>query len=238
MKKVFFTVCLLLSLTILFYSCMSIELQREEPIAELSPITNQKFNSWSLFLVTNPDWLRSNSADRVNELYDNYKAFGAAIGPDHLAVWFWKNESISDDVYGNEIDVGRASAIIARINEGLPTEKRLIPSKGPFVYVTTTYPGRAIQKEDPNGFPNGIEDGYILQLGCLSAQEISAALNNLTDQLVRDGVPKEIVASEQYWRAWQSSLKTVGKKIGAIIKGITLVFKTPFGEMIFSGDNA
>jgi hypothetical protein len=46
--------------------------------------------SWSLFLVCNLAWLGRGNTDKINVLYEQFQAFGRAIGPKHLAVWFWK----------------------------------------------------------------------------------------------------------------------------------------------------
>ena len=40
--------------------------------------------SWSLFLVCNPSWLLPENSARLQNLRQQFDAFGEAIGPDHL----------------------------------------------------------------------------------------------------------------------------------------------------------
>ena len=64
--------------------------QRFVPVVDKQPIPREGFKTWSLFLVTNQDWLVPVNASRLQELYDRSQAFGRTIGADHAAVWFWK----------------------------------------------------------------------------------------------------------------------------------------------------
>jgi hypothetical protein len=50
----------------------------------------QDYESWSLFLICNPAWIVQNRDEGIGALFDQYRAFGDAIGPRNLAIWFWK----------------------------------------------------------------------------------------------------------------------------------------------------
>jgi hypothetical protein len=52
----------------------------------------QEYETWSLFLICNPDWLQRTSIEEFGALYKSIGSFGHVIGPKNLAVavWFWK----------------------------------------------------------------------------------------------------------------------------------------------------
>src|SRR5256885_3551036 len=45
------------------------------------------YKTWSLFLVSNPEWLLHQNKERLNELYERFRVFGDAIGSENEAVW-------------------------------------------------------------------------------------------------------------------------------------------------------
>ena len=51
--------------------------------------------SWSLFLVCSQSWI-SNTEENLDDLFRNYMTFGKSIGPENLAIWFWRWESIPE----------------------------------------------------------------------------------------------------------------------------------------------
>ena len=60
----------------------------ETPLPK-GPSPQKSYKSWSLFLVTNPEWLLAQSDSKLDSLYEQFNAFGDSIGDDNLAVWFW-----------------------------------------------------------------------------------------------------------------------------------------------------
>jgi hypothetical protein len=102
------------------------------------PIPRDPYKSWSLFLVTNQDWLVAEKAPQISELFAQAQAFGRVIGQNHLAVWFWKKDQLawagvprgSPDLVEN-VDVERAIAFCEQLG--------LKPSRGPYL-VFTAYP--------------------------------------------------------------------------------------------------
>ncbi len=73
-------------------------------------IPRGSYRTWSLFLVCNSEWLLPASNQRLKDLYDQFQAFGTAIGPDHLAVWFWKGKpNPSSPRLAADLDVDRST---------------------------------------------------------------------------------------------------------------------------------
>ncbi len=104
----------LLLCTLMHYSASAqakVDVGEMEPIPAESPVSGELLKSWSLFLITNPDWIRSDSTERIEDLYSDYEAFGRSIGPDHLSIWLWKDASISTGAGGRVIDYDRAAAV-------------------------------------------------------------------------------------------------------------------------------
>jgi hypothetical protein len=70
---------------------------RAQARIELTPTTEipRSYKSWSLFLICNPAWIVENGDKGIEELFHRYKAFGESIGPNNLAIWFWKKPAVT-----------------------------------------------------------------------------------------------------------------------------------------------
>jgi hypothetical protein len=154
------------------------------------PIPREGFKSWSLFLVTNQDWLVPENAGRLRQLYDRSKAFGRVIGKEHAAVWFWqKDAALQSPALADNVDVERAVAYCKRLGRK--------PSDGPYLVFTTTYP-------DEQATP---VDYQVIALQGKSADDISELLKVLGNQLATDGVVsggvfQHAAGSDDFWSAW------------------------------------
>ena len=95
------------------------------------PIPKQ-YQSWSIFLICNPQWLMSENDAKLSGLHQQFRSFGHAIGASHLAVWFWKRAPAPGRPVADNIDVDRNAAMCAKL--------KLLPSRSPYVVVTTQYP--------------------------------------------------------------------------------------------------
>ena len=133
-------------------------------------IPREGFQTWSLFLVTNQDWLVPENAQILRRLYDRAKAFGEVITKDHAAVWFWKKDG---PVAAANVDVERAVAFCRLLGRK--------PSEGPYMLFTTTYP-------DEQTVPKNYQ---LISLKGRSAEEIRQLLLGLGNQLVLEGVVRE-----------------------------------------------
>ena len=80
------------------------EINRDEKIPKKITIVSEiersdsiprDYKSWSLFLVCSQSWI-SNTEENLDDLFRNYMTFGKSIGPENLAIWFWRWESIPE----------------------------------------------------------------------------------------------------------------------------------------------
>jgi len=75
------------------------------------PIPRENYKSWSLFLISSPEWLLRQSDDKLHQLYENFRVFGNAIGSDNVAMWFWSRKIITaSDDFREVVDVPRSIA--------------------------------------------------------------------------------------------------------------------------------
>jgi hypothetical protein len=154
------------------------------------PIPREGFKTWSLFLVTNQDWLVPENAQRLQQLYDRSQAFGWAIGKEHAAVWFWKKDArLPSPAIAENVDVERAVAYCKLLGRK--------PSEGPYLVFTTTYP-------DEHAAPSAYQ---VIALQGRSADDISKLFKELGNQLVLEGVVRNRTLqqppeSDDFWSAW------------------------------------
>jgi len=170
-----------------------------------------RFGSWSLFLVCNPAWLLKENQDRLHDLRLQFAAFSEAIGPKHLAVWFSKQEAES-------VDADRSSLYCEKF--------RLLPSEGPHVFVTTTYP----DLDEP-----ALNHYVILKLNGLNAPDTTSLLTKLADQLLIQGLQQADLDSERWWRAWQRSFEVTRTKLAAFTKKVRVSIHTKFCDAEIEG---
>jgi hypothetical protein len=154
------------------------------------PIPKKGYASWSLFLVCNPAWFLEENQANLRNLYVQFNAFGRAIGPAHLAVWFWKQAPRNTQALGNILDENRHNKYCTKFG--------LLPSKSPHVLVTTTHPDSAIAVD---------RNKVILELNGTNATDIQILLLKLADQLVVQGLQQADLDSEAYWRTWRRGLE-------------------------------
>ena len=138
----------------------------------------RNYESWSIFLICNPAWVLQNGDRGIEQLFQAYKVFGETIGPNNLAIWFWKTPAMSPTV-GNS-DLGRMSGYCAKYG--------LTPSETPQVVTTTVYP----DLENPG-------DRVVANLNG-SAENSAQALSDLTDQLLLTGLNQAGLDENERWR--------------------------------------
>jgi len=130
------------------------------------------FKTYSLFLMCNPDWLLNDSDANVASLFSDFKVFGAAIGDDNLAVWFWKHPGVG--VYSP----ATASAIDFPRSINFCKKWQLAPSKGPYLVITSQYPD---ERHLGDLLP---QDSAVFALGAAKREDIDKLLVSLSDQLL------------------------------------------------------
>jgi len=180
------------------------------------PIPKGTFKSWSLFVICSVDWLLPQNDAQIGRLYDQFEAYGNAIGPDHAAVWFWTERTHKK----TSIDTARNSQLCASL--------QLLPSKSPYLILTTRYPGEALSKEYPRTFPTNTDlgDHLVLSLNGISAADTTQMLSSLADKLVAGKLSDVTVGSAEYWSAWQAAYNAVRDEIGGLLGRVTVSFDT------------
>src|SRR5439155_20203190 len=80
-----------------------------EVVRSTGAIPRDHYETWSLFLVCNPNWLAREKSRDLYSLYQMVRNFGRTIGDDNLAVWFWKETKRTDDPnLADNVDVERS----------------------------------------------------------------------------------------------------------------------------------
>lgn len=142
----------------------------QELVGPTDKITRGAYKTWSLFLVCNPDWVAPEKSAELANLYRRFRSFGAAIGRENLAVWFWQRRMpVNDPRLAENVDVARSAEYCRVLGRA--------PSRGPHLVVTMEYPDLA-------AFPR---ERAIFELGGLPPADIAKLLNALTDQLLLQG---------------------------------------------------
>lgn len=175
------------------------------------------FQSWSLFLVCNQTWLHAENQERLLNLYKEFSAFGRVIGRNHLAVWFWKSRPKPGMALADYVDAERSSDYCAHF--------KLLPSEGPHILVTTTYPDLSAP----------VGNFFVLKLNNTTSSDVTAFLNKLSDQLLVTGLNQTTLDSEQYWRAWQRSFEGLKGSALGFMKRVTLTIDTKFFKIEIKG---
>jgi hypothetical protein len=182
--------------------------QMQVPVFGDGPIPDQPFRTWSLFLMCNPEWLLDQKAEALGKVFDAYLAFGRTSGRDHAAVWFVNQKMGVGDpgrvaADPKNIDVERSVTYCQRFG--------LVPSEGPHVVVTTTYPDRWVASTTA---PEGTGDPIVVvALGGSSPDDIVELLKRLNDQIATERLSAKEIASEQYWRSWVRALENVCHRV-------------------------
>jgi hypothetical protein len=178
------------------------------------------FESWSLFVVCNQAWLHAENQEKLLNLYHQFGAFGRVIGRKHLAVWFWKNHPKPGMALADYVDAERSSDYCAHF--------KLLPSEGPHILITTTYPDLSVP----------VGNYFVLKLNDASSSDVTALLNKLSNQLVVTGLNQTTLDSEQYWRAWQRNFEEIRKGAAGFIRRVTLTIDTKFFKIEIKGGSS
>jgi hypothetical protein len=168
------------------------------------PKTHRYFQSYSLFLISSPEWLGPDSTDQIASLYKAYEAFARAIGNDHAAVFFWKKSPKKID--GKLVGADLAANIDANRCAEYEKAFKLDISQSPHVVVTKTRPSPA----------GSLTDFIILQLNGLSPSSTEKFLTTLADQLVGDKLDQEKLGSDRWWLTWRDVVVKVYQGVSGL----------------------
>jgi hypothetical protein len=186
-----------------------------------TPIPRERYKTWSLFLINNPQWVVAESNEKVRKLYDQFEAFGKAIGRDHVAVWFWSQNIWQDSFFYKAVDVIRSAEFCEKL--------KLPPSGGPYVLVTSEYPGAALINDSSTFLPTPLQHHYVLSLNNKGADEIMQLLTRLADSIVASRLPELNTDSLDYWSGWQRAFEAIRDFLSN--RQMTVTIKTPVSEI-------
>jgi hypothetical protein len=179
------------------------------------------YRTWSLFLVNNPQWVVAESNDKVKKLYDQFQAFGRAIGRDNVAVWFWSQDNLQDSFYYKAVDVIRSAEFCEKL--------QLAPSNGPYILLTTEYPGTGLINDSSTFLPTKLKSYYVVSLNNKSADEVMQLLTRIADKITANRLSDLNSSSEDYWRSWQRAFEAIRDFLSN--RQMTVSIKTPLAEV-------
>jgi hypothetical protein len=178
----------------------------------------KNYQSWSLFLICNPQWLLAENEAMLTNLYKHFNSFGDAIGDRHLAVWFTRRPPTPNGSIAKDLDVNR--------NAALCTKLKLLPSKSPYVVVMTSYPD--VKAET-------LKHEVLIELNNLPPDDIGNLLTKLTDQLLVQGLRQADFDSVQYWGAWRRSVESIGDSLATMIKKVKITINAGLVKLEVEG---
>src|ERR1035437_5100893 len=185
----------------------------------VAPIPKSSYETWSLFLVNNPQWLVPESNKKITNLYDQFEAFGRAIGPRDVAVWFWSSSVMSGA--RARVDVARSATFCEKL--------KLPPSGGPYILVTNVYPGEGQVGRPATFLPVPLRSYCTVSLNNKSADEIMDLLTRLADKITADRLTDLDSRSELYWSKWQRAFEGIRDFLSN--RQMTVTIKTPLSEI-------
>jgi hypothetical protein len=181
----------------------------------------KNYKTWSLFLVNNPQWVVAESNDKIRKLYDQFQAFGRAIGRDNVAVWFWSQDNLQDSFYYKAVDVIRSAEFCEKL--------QLAPSNGPYILVTSEYPGAGLINDSSTFLSTELKSYYIVSLNNKSAEEVMQLLSRIADKITADRLSDLSSNSQDYWHSWQGAFEAIRDFLSS--RQMTVSIKTPISEV-------
>jgi hypothetical protein len=215
MKPLTLAIILHLSCPILLYAPETYVAYRNSSVPK-SPIEKASYKTWSLFLISDTQWLLPQNKLKLAELYEEFIRFGEGIGPNNLAVWFASSEPQKTNILSS-IDLLRTSAFCESL--------KLSPSKGPYILITTEYPGEAIVEKYPETFPTNLSNCIKIEVNRSNSSEISAMLKRLREEIVAGDIRTFDPNSQKYWGSWQRAFENVYNAMSAMLASITVTIK-------------
>jgi hypothetical protein len=141
-----------------------------------------RFTSWSLFLICDPAWLRSESKADILALYNAYLSLVTAADESHAPLWAFSSAT-----------PWRATEIDPLQTKPYCDSLAVIPRQGPFL-VITVHPPETISPPDAK---------VLVAFGGQRAAAITRSLMTLVDQATDGGPFDARVGSREWWRRWE-----------------------------------
>lgn len=192
-----------LSLAVMFFAlaCCTVGFAQDSAEVSRNDKIPEGYQTYSLFLICNPQWLDQDKRADLHNLYNQFKNFGRAIGDDHLAVWFWKTQGRTRDDNGN---LGQlAQDVDVELSVRFCKSWKLKPSASPHLVVTSTYPSTSF-------FSSGLpKNTAVFELGNMAPKDISSLLAKITDDLIQTGRVSQPSPSGLWVRLLEATQKTI-----------------------------
>ena len=179
----------------------------------------ENYDSYSLFLLCNPEWLLNESLATVDQLKKQFEIYGRTLGRKHAAVWFWRQNSFfptqasekSPEYYkqSGTVDVTRLSNL-SRSSE-FCQKFHLPPSEGPYIVAITVHPDKIDESSNR----------VVISLKGLGSTEIASVLAIITDQILITKLSQDEIGSKVYWLSWRSVLSETIHRVKAWVKSVT-----------------
>jgi hypothetical protein len=159
--------------------------------------TTRAFQSWSLFLISNPEWLSPSSGDEIATLYQAYAGFSRAIGTDHAAVFFWKKRpsAVGGKLVGTDIGANIDAARCAEYAKIFDLDI----SRSPHIVVTRTRPSPTAS----------LKNSVLLELNGLHPSSTRQLLTALAAQLISAKLDQNKLDSQRWWLTWRDAATNV-----------------------------
>jgi hypothetical protein len=141
-----------------------------------------RFTSWSLFLVCDATWLRSEGKADLIGLYNAYLNLVTTADESHAPLWAFAG---AKGWRADEIDPIRIKSYCDSLV--------LTSGGGPFLVITVHPPGRL----------TAFDAKILLGFGSLRAKDIARHLNALTEQLSAEGISEAQPGSQEWWSSWE-----------------------------------
>jgi hypothetical protein len=165
---------------------------------------SESYKSWSLFLICNPRWILRSGDKGILDLYTAFDAFGRAIGPDNLAVWFTHQPGQTPTIKNTDIE--RMSKYCAKFG--------LRPSQTPQVVTVTHYP------DDSN-----VGATVVANLNG-SAEDSANALTDLADELLKAGLDQASLDESHWGSTIAGSVSTTMSHASCYLNKVSFSIKT------------
>jgi hypothetical protein len=178
-----------------------------------------KYKTFSLFLICNPEWILPSKEAQLRNFFDQFKAYGRALGKEHIAVWYWqpsapyKSNSVVD-----HIDYDVHAQMCSRLG--------LLPSEGPHIIVTDEVPTPLMPR------------GKILIRQSFSnrrPEEIARIIAKLTDVLRSNHIKQVEPWSARFLEIWRLCFVNIREAIGDLRDSVTLTIDSGPVEVEIEG---
>jgi hypothetical protein len=168
-------------------------------------IAGEDYQTWTLFLVCTPTWFVKNARKRLVDLYDQFEAFGHAIGPNNLAVWFIvSRDDTRETVIARRYDASRASLYC--------TAYGLSPRTAPHVVVTSDYPDLV----------RPLNSYVSLSLGNADAKATGKLLLAITEQILGSNLSQREIDREARLRRLEQAMRECVGTLGPFFGRMSL----------------